>query len=271
MCDAVLAPLISQGDLYSARRAAMAHSTTVTPGASPLQWGLPSSSFDEVAARACSEAWIRAVDALLGRHDHLDLIDAAHRQHRSGVVAGATSARPSGCLDGITNKDEWWQTCCSSMSVASNDCSGGASCCAFANASRTFLRIPAIRELWVRVRLVTGREIHVEQDGYLRPFDMPTVLWPAGYLLAQWASDPDNCARWRGGRVLELGAGVGVPSIAAAHNCARFVFATDIAPRSLALTRANAALNGVSATALVTRRFDWEDDTELQQLVRALE
>ena len=40
----------------------------------------------------------------------------------------------------------------------------------------------------MQVRLPTGRLMRVEQDGWLRPFDMPTVMWPAGFLLAQWAS-----------------------------------------------------------------------------------
>ena len=29
----------------------------------------------------------------------------------------------------------------------------------------------------------------LEQDGFLRPFDVATVLWPAEYLLAFWAAD----------------------------------------------------------------------------------
>jgi len=120
----------------------------------------------------------------------------------------------------------------------------------------------------VQVRLPTGRLMRVEQDGWLRPFDMPTVMWPAGFLLAQWASGA--CARVQGlaGAVLELGAGVGAASVACALSSggARVV-ATDIEPRSLALATANAALNG--ATALETTRLDWYDDAELGRMAAA--
>ena len=57
---------------------------------------------------------------------------------------------------------------------------------------------------------------------------MPTVLWPAGYLLAQWASG--GCAKVsRGAKVIELGAGVGAASVACALSGAH-VLATDVAP-----------------------------------------
>eukprot|EP00965_Chrysotila_dentata_P158102 5223104-Pleurochrysis_carterae.AAC.1 len=45
-------------------------------------------------------------------------------------------------------------------------------------------------------------------DGLLRPFDVSTVLWPAGYLLSQWVSSQEQCAPREGRRrVLEVGAG----------------------------------------------------------------
>lgn len=120
----------------------------------------------------------------------------------------------------------------------------------------------------MQVRLPTGRLMRIEQDGWLRPFDMPTVMWPAGFLLAQWASGA--CARLQGGAgaVLELGAGVGAASVACAlsSGSARVV-ATDLEPRSLALATANAALNG--ATALETSRLDWHDETDARRMVAA--
>ena len=75
-------------------------------------------------------------------------------------------------------------------------------CCAMGNTSRAFLRLPALRELAVQVRLPTGQLLRIEQDGLLRPFDLPTVLWPAGYLLALWAATAaSGCAP--GAKVVE--------------------------------------------------------------------
>ena len=80
----------------------------------------------------------------------------------------------------------------------------------------------------MQVRLPTGQLLRIEQDGFLRPFDMPTVLWPAGYLLAQWASG--GCTKVaRGAKIIELGAGVGAASVACALSGAH-VLATDVAP-----------------------------------------
>ena len=62
-------------------------------------------------------------------------------------------------------------------------------------------------------------------QGLLRPFDLPTVLWPAGYLLSLWAADPEQRALWATtGRqataarpsVLDLGTGTGAAAVAAA-------------------------------------------------------
>jgi len=67
------------------------------------------------------------------------------------------------------------------------------------------------------------------------------------------------CAQLHHARVLELGAGVGASSIVCAL-CGAEVTATDIAPRSLALTRANAAMNGARVG---TGLFDWLNDTHV--------
>jgi predicted nicotinamide N-methyase len=74
-------------------------------------------------------------------------------------------------------------------------------------------------------------------------------LWPSGVALAR------RLARrsLRGARVLELGCGLGLPSLAAALAGGR-VLATDWSPQAIALLEDNAARNGaVLETALV----DW--------------
>lgn len=81
------------------------------------------------------------------------------------------------------------------------------------------------------------------------------VLWRSGVALAQEL----DAAPPGGVRIVELGCGLGVPSIAAARAGAS-VLATDVAPEALELVARNAKLNGVSVeTALV----DWSKPDEL--------
>jgi predicted nicotinamide N-methyase len=66
-------------------------------------------------------------------------------------------------------------------------------------------------------------------------------LWPSSLVLARAVA----AARPAGARVLELGCGLGLPSIAAAR-CGARVLATDRSPDALGFTAYNADLNGVS-------------------------
>jgi predicted nicotinamide N-methyase len=128
----------------------------------------------------------------------------------------------------------------------------------------------------VFLRLPSDRLLRFEQDGFLRPFDVATVLWPAGYLLAQWIGN--QCTGLQGKRVLELGAGIGAVSITAAE-CGASVVATDKELRSLGLTMANSVSNGIpiadsqsgaSAVAgLTVQKFDWSDVTDLERILDA--
>jgi predicted nicotinamide N-methyase len=76
-------------------------------------------------------------------------------------------------------------------------------------------------------------------------------LWPSGVALAAYVGGLDL----RGSRVLELGAGLGLPSLAAALRGGD-VLATDWAEDAVALLRANAARNGVRLRAEVAR---WDE------------
>jgi predicted nicotinamide N-methyase len=76
-------------------------------------------------------------------------------------------------------------------------------------------------------------------------------LWPSGVALAAYVGGLDL----RGRRVLELGAGLGLPSLAAALRGAD-VLATDWAEDAVALLRANAERNGVRLRADVAR---WDE------------
>jgi predicted nicotinamide N-methyase len=76
-------------------------------------------------------------------------------------------------------------------------------------------------------------------------------LWPSGVALAEHVGARDL----RGRRVLELGAGLGLPSLAAALRGAD-VLATDWAEDAVALLAANAARNGISLSVEVAR---WDE------------
>jgi predicted nicotinamide N-methyase len=71
-------------------------------------------------------------------------------------------------------------------------------------------------------------------------------LWPSGTALARAV----GVRSLRGARVLELGCGLGLPSLAAAAAGGR-VTATDWAAEAIALLERNAARNGLSLEALV--------------------
>jgi predicted nicotinamide N-methyase len=74
-------------------------------------------------------------------------------------------------------------------------------------------------------------------------------LWSSGVALAAAVAARDL----RGAQVLELGCGLGLPSVAAALSGAR-VLATDWAPEALEVTRRNAERNGARVETVLA---DW--------------
>lgn len=98
-------------------------------------------------------------------------------------------------------------------------------------------------------------------------FPYGVVLWPAAIALAH-----DVAARagaLRGRRVLELGAGTGLPGIVAATLGARVV-QTDRHELALALGRRNAARNGVAAAEYRLADWTaWDDDARYDWILGA--
>ncbi|HET7568847.1 MAG TPA: methyltransferase domain-containing protein, partial [Gaiellaceae bacterium] len=80
-------------------------------------------------------------------------------------------------------------------------------------------------------------------------------LWPSGVALAEVVA----ARELHGARVLELGCGLGLPSLAAALGGAD-VLATDWAEDAVALLRENAARNGI---ALRVERVRWDEPDAL--------
>jgi predicted nicotinamide N-methyase len=93
--------------------------------------------------------------------------------------------------------------------------------------------------------------IDVERFGVDEFMPYWAELWPSGIALARHVVALPLSGR----RVLELGCGLGVPSLAAAL-AGGDVLATDWAPEALALLETNAAANGLRVETLV---LDWRD------------
>ena len=94
-------------------------------------------------------------------------------------------------------------------------------------------------------------EALLDEEAFAADEFMPywAELWPSAEALARAVAGVS-------GRVLELGCGLGLPSLVAARGGADGL-STDWAEDAVALLRRNAAANGVSLEARV---WDWNDD-----------
>ncbi|HEU5213290.1 MAG TPA: 50S ribosomal protein L11 methyltransferase [Gaiellaceae bacterium] len=97
----------------------------------------------------------------------------------------------------------------------------------------------------------------IDEDAFAENEFLPywAELWPSGVALARAAAELVT----PGERVVELGCGLGVASIAAALSGGE-VLATDWSTEALEFTRENAALNGV---LLETAHVAWTEADEL--------
>ena len=94
----------------------------------------------------------------------------------------------------------------------------------------------------------------VETDADLQAFPYGLLLWPSALALAEHLTQQPRLVRGR--RVLELGAGVGLPGLVA-RDMDGLVTQTDYQPAPLALARRNAQRNGI--TDITWRLGDWRD------------
>ena len=111
----------------------------------------------------------------------------------------------------------------------------------------------AVAGLRLPLLVPADAEALLDEEAFARDEFMPywAELWPSGPALAEAvAADPP------GGRVLELGCGLGIPSLVAALGGAQVV-ATDWAADAVALLERNAERAGARLTAL---RWSWADD-----------
>jgi predicted nicotinamide N-methyase len=95
---------------------------------------------------------------------------------------------------------------------------------------------------------------HVE-GGAGRGVPYWALLWPSGLALAEQLANGDSTRDLSGARVLELGCGLGAPSVVAAHHGAH-VLATDSAPEAVVFAAHNLALNDLEGEVA---QLDWGD------------
>jgi predicted nicotinamide N-methyase len=88
--------------------------------------------------------------------------------------------------------------------------------------------------------------------GRRRPTPYWASAWPSGTVLAQAVAERDDL---RGRRVVELGCGIGMPSVAAARGGAE-VLATDASAEAVVYAAHNLALNGLQGDVAVAT---WDD------------
>jgi len=115
-----------------------------------------------------------------------------------------------------------------------------------------------------------GTVVSISTDGFLRAFDMPTMIWPGGYVMTQVVSSPSFMTKFIEGkqtiRVLELGSGCGLVAVAlglALESLDAKILATDKEARSLLLVTENIVKHGISNVA--TSIFDFSNDDSLDE------
>jgi predicted nicotinamide N-methyase len=115
----------------------------------------------------------------------------------------------------------------------------------------------AIGERTLVIARPADPEALIDDDAFDRDEFLPywAELWPSGLALARRVAELQLARR----TVLELGCGLGLPSLVASLAGANVV-ATDWALEALELLRRNAERNGAALTALC---IDWRDCTAL--------
>jgi predicted nicotinamide N-methyase len=99
--------------------------------------------------------------------------------------------------------------------------------------------------------------LHDDESLAARPTPFWALVWPSGHALGRAVA----CAELDGSRVLELGCGLGVPSLAAARRGAE-VLATDGTPEAVAFTAHSFALNDLRGDVALV---DWREAGALEQ------
>jgi len=275
-----------------------------------------------------SRLYVFESDNLLKREKNNDIDVVLSRDNMMVLEAKIDHKHCWSWNNNSTNKNsvfipaDLWDRCCSQLSLQDSpglgllshhqlnnnnemSCYRGNNrlCCDFFHGSSSYLHLPVLRELALRLRVkiemseVEEEIYNLQQDGFLRRYDTAGIFWPTAYLLSLCIASPEACGipeiyltksnhRKQQPIAVELGAGIGVPSIVLARTLQRyyhqqmmqqrptstnntttttkhpFVVATDKAPYALALTRANTHASKVS---VATSHLDHFNLTSLME------
>ena len=87
-------------------------------------------------------------------------------------------------------------------------------------------------------------------------------VWCASLVMARWLASSSMVDRMKGKRVLELGAGCGIPALAAAvHGSPASVAITDLNPETIDNILHNIGLNGCDKEVVTAASIDWGDES----------
>ena len=186
--------------------------------------------------------------------------------------------------------DDLWQDCCvmNAVRTAPTSCFNGhghSYCCDLSPTTSVYLHLPILHSLALRVHIPTDDDessstlsYNLEQDGFLRPYDPSTTLWPTAYLLSLCLGAPRTCGiandleqaleqRSVLHAAVELGAGLGLPSFVLAQRLpdGMKMIATDRSTASLNLIQDNARTN-CRTESLHIQPLDFGNQTALTVL-----
>ncbi|CAK9016830.1 RNase H domain-containing protein [Durusdinium trenchii] len=134
--------------------------------------------------------------------------------------------------------------------------------------------IPLWHSRWILLELRNGGYLNISQEptsnewAAYRDENIPGLLWKSAYAMFRWlealAAPPFQI--FRGRRVLELGAGIGLLSIMAALGGAAEVVSTDASWSSVGLIERNAQYTHTRGVrgAVAARQLDWANVTNMQ-------
>ena len=186
-CDSMLADAVAVGDLHKARLQAVHYSQrrrrstafhAITVGASSNADGNADGNgpLDDLVASECATAWRQLLDAFIQRSDALTRIHTQHRrQHEAEPLPAASNRSMQSCIpDDPSAYQSHWDACCSSLRLPPVVDGCPHDCCALGTHTQAHLLLPALREVSMTMHLMGGQLMTIEQDGFLRPFDVST-------------------------------------------------------------------------------------------------
>jgi len=225
----------------------MNEALSITSAPHPLRSGFE--SVQNLLRESCFALW---QNSFYGRSDSRFSWDTCCSVYHAGGAPGGNWR----CWDAVAGGFYTYERCCTFWPW---------------NQGEDWSELPKHREPFLHFGLHTGVALIVVQASGGRRTSSEGILWRGGAALARWADEYADF--WPGRRVLELAAGVGLPSAVAAYHGAN-VTITDVASASLRAAGQNARESsrqrgfGIGAGSSLAR-LDIRDPAAVQKFRRA--